>query len=167
MGSKWRCLTNLFIEEDHMTVFVKRLDLGGSGPAVGIKDTIDIAGVPTMAGSKALAQALPARANAAVVAGLLAAGYHIAGKTNLHELAFGTTGINRWTGTPLNCKYPAYVPGGSSSGSAVAVASPAFPRHAAASMVSSRHLAGSAAMASCPRTAAWIASAPWLPICRP
>jgi len=105
-----------------MTVFVKRLDLGGSGPAVGIKDTIDIAGVPTMAGSKALAQAAPAKANAAVVDGLLAAGYHIAGKTNMHELAFGTTGINHWTGTPLNCKYPAYVPGGSSSGSAVAVA---------------------------------------------
>lgn len=105
-----------------MTIFVEKLDLGGSGPSVGIKDSIDIAGIRTRAGSRALEDIAPASANADVVSALLAAGYHIIGKTNLHELAFGTTGLNSWTGTPANPLFPAYVPGGSSSGSAAAVA---------------------------------------------
>jgi len=105
-----------------MSVFVANLDLGGNGPRVAIKDTIDVAGVPTRAGSRALDDAAPAAANAVVVERLLAAGYHVVGKANMHELAFGTTGINAWTGTPLNVRFPAFVPGGSSSGSAVAVA---------------------------------------------
>jgi len=53
---------------------------------------------------------------------LLAAGCRIVGKTNLHEFAYGVTGINDWTGTPLNARFPDRVPGGSSSGSAAAVA---------------------------------------------
>ncbi|MFT3760193.1 amidase [Thauera sp.] len=105
-----------------MTIFVEKLDLGGSGPTVGIKDSIDIAGCCTRAGSRALEDVAPASANADVVDGLLAAGYRIVGKTNLHELAFGTTGLNNWTGTPVNPLFPDYVPGGSSSGSAAAVA---------------------------------------------
>ncbi|WP_461585031.1 amidase [Tepidiphilus sp. HLB4] len=105
-----------------MNVFVTMLGIGGNGPLVGIKDTMDVAGVPTRAGSRALDNAPAASANAEVVDRLLAAGYYLVGKTNLHELAFGTTGINCWTGTPLNPKYPDRVPGGSSSGSAVAVA---------------------------------------------
>ena len=105
-----------------MTLFVQELDIGGGGPSVAVKDTIDIAGFPTRAGSRALANAAPAVTHAEVIENLLAHGYHLVGKTNLHELAFGTTGINLWTGTPLNCHYPAYVPGGSSSGSAAAVA---------------------------------------------
>ena len=105
-----------------MTAFVQQLDLGGSGPTAAIKDTIDIAGVRTRAGSRALEGVAPAAANADVVDGLLAAGYRIVGKTTLHELAFGTTGLNNWTGTPRNLRFPAHVPGGSSSGSAVAVA---------------------------------------------
>ncbi len=105
-----------------MSVFVQQLTMSGDGPSVAIKDTIDVAGVPTRAGTRALENAPPASANATVVDGLLAAGYRIVGKTNLHELAFGMTGINKWTGTPLNHHFPKYVPGGSSSGSAVAVA---------------------------------------------
>lgn len=105
-----------------MTLFVQELDIGGSGPSVAVKDTIDIAGFPTRAGSRALENAAPAAAHAEVIEHLLEHGYHLVGKTNLHELAFGTTGINLWTGTPLNYLYPAYVPGGSSSGSAAAVA---------------------------------------------
>ena len=105
-----------------MTVFVEQLDLGGEGALVGIKDSIDVAGVPTCAGSRALEDSAPATANAEVVERLLSAGYHIVGKTNMHELAFGTTGINNWTGTPTNPHFPAHVPGGSSSGSAAAVA---------------------------------------------
>lgn len=105
-----------------MSVFVEQLDLGGKGPSVGIKDSIDIAGFRTRAASQALENTAPASTHAKVVSHLLAAGYRITGKTNMHELAFGTTGLNSWTGTPTNPHFPAYVPGGSSSGSAVAVA---------------------------------------------
>ena len=105
-----------------MNLFIRRLDLGGPGPAVAIKDTIDMAGLPTTAGSRALADAPPARENAEVVERLLRAQYRIVGKTTLHELAFGMTGANDWAGTPLNPRYPGFIVGGSSSGSAAAVA---------------------------------------------
>jgi amidase len=98
------------------------MGLGGSGPTVAVKDSIDIAGFPTRMGSACLAGARPARQHAAVVQALLAAGCRIVGKTNMHELAYGVTGINRCYGTPLNPRAPDRVPGGSSSGSAVAVA---------------------------------------------
>jgi amidase len=103
-------------------VFLKRLELGGSGPTVAVKDSIDVAGVPTSMASACLADAPPAAQHAAVVHALLAAGCRVVGKTNMHELAYGVTGINRWAGTPLNPRAPGRVPGGSSSGSAVAVA---------------------------------------------
>ncbi|WP_299183254.1 amidase [uncultured Neptuniibacter sp.] len=97
---------------------------GGNEPgfSVAVKDSIHIAGYPTQAGCKALADAAPAEKNAAVVDALLDAGCVIVGKTNMHELAFGMTGINNWSGTPANERFPEYIPGGSSSGSAVAVA---------------------------------------------
>jgi len=103
-------------------VFVQTMELGGRGPTVAVKDSIDIAGFPTRMGSACLAAAPLAEEHAAVVQSLLAAGCRIVGKTNLHELAYGVTGINRWAGTPLNPRAPGRVPGGSSSGSAVAVA---------------------------------------------
>lgn len=103
-------------------VFVERLRLGGNGLRVGIKDSIDIAGFATRMGSACLAAAPPAPQHAAVVQALLAAGCQIVGKTNLHELAYGVTGINGWSGTPVNPRAPGRIPGGSSSGSAVAVA---------------------------------------------
>lgn len=96
--------------------------LGGAGPRVAVKDSIDIAGWPTRAGSAALADALPATGHADVVAAVLAAGGHIVGKANMHELAFGVTGVNAYAGTALNPLFPDRVPGGSSSGSAAAVA---------------------------------------------
>jgi amidase len=83
---------------------------------------IDIAGMPTRAGSRALDAAPPAARHADAVEAVLAAGCRIVGKANLHELAFGVTGVNRHTGTPANPHYPALVPGGSSSGSATSVA---------------------------------------------
>jgi amidase len=104
------------------SVFVARMQLGADGLRVGVKDSIDIAGYPTRAGSGALADAAPAAQHAAVVKALLAGGCRIVGKTNMHELAYGVTGINLWAGTPINPRYPDRVPGGSSSGSAVAVA---------------------------------------------
>lgn len=114
-----------------MTIFVQNLDIAARDaergptvaiPTVAIKDTIDVAGYPTRAGSRALADAAPAGDHAEVVTRLLDAGWRIVGKTTMHELAFGTTGINHWAGTPTNPLFPAFVPGGSSSGSAAAVA---------------------------------------------
>lgn len=106
--------------------WITRLDEGRSGLRVGIKDLIDLAGVPTTAGCEAVARgAQPARLDAACVSGLRAAiaggRARLVGKTNLHELADGVTGINAWTGTAVNPLDPDAVPGGSSSGSAVGV----------------------------------------------
>lgn len=103
---------------------VHPLDLGRpDGPRLAVKDTLDVAGWPTRAGSAALDDAAPAARHAEAVQRLLDAGWHLVGKTVLHELAFGTTGINHHSGTPVNPAWPQRVPGGSSSGSAVAVAS--------------------------------------------
>jgi amidase len=100
----------------------------GTGPRVAVKDLIDMAGLPTTAGSRPLADAArPADRDAACVAGLraaIAAGRaRFAGKTNLHELAYGVSGINGAFGTPVNPLDPRRMPGGSSSGSGTAVAS--------------------------------------------
>lgn len=105
-----------------MSTFISEFLLGGDGKRVAIKDSIDIAGHPTRSGSRAFAEAEPALRNADVVDAILDAGWQIVGKTNMHELAFGVTGINDWTGTPINPQAPDRVPGGSSSGSAAAVA---------------------------------------------
>ena len=105
------------------TTFIVRLDEPGEGPRLAIKDLIDVAGIPTTAGSRAVAdRATPAAHDAACLAGARAAGARIVGKANLHELACGATGFNPWFGTAVNPLDPALVPGGSSSGSAVAVA---------------------------------------------
>lgn len=110
-----------------MSTFTLRLDEGRGGPRVAVKDLIDMAGLPTTAGCRAVARrAGPAEGDAACLAGLRAAQARgearIVGRTNLHELAFGINGINPWYGTPVNPLDPLRVPGGSSSGSAVAVA---------------------------------------------
>src|SRR6516165_7302148 len=82
-----------------------------------------MAGMPTTAGSRVLADAaVPAASDAACLAGLRAAGAQVVGRTNLHELALGVTGINPWFGTPVNPLDASLVPGGSSSGSLVAEA---------------------------------------------
>src|ERR1700749_3812207 len=81
---------------------------------------------PTAPGARAPA-APPAASDATCLGGSraaeAAATLTIVGKTNLHELAFGVTGINPWFGTPVNPLDGAWVPGGSSSGSATAVGS--------------------------------------------
>ncbi len=107
-----------------MATFITRLDpAAGDGPRLAVKDLIDVEGVPTTAGCAAVAdEAKPAEADAACLAGARAAGARIVGKANLYELAFGTSGVNHWYGTPENPLDPTLVPGGSSSGSAVAVA---------------------------------------------
>jgi aspartyl-tRNA(Asn)/glutamyl-tRNA(Gln) amidotransferase subunit A len=93
------------------------------GAIVSIKDLFDVAGEPTRAGSKILAgEAKPAGADAPVVRRLRAAGAVIVAKTNMTEFAFGAVGVNPHFGTPGNPRDRARVPGGSSSGAAVAVA---------------------------------------------
>ena len=92
------------------------------GAIVTIKDLFDVAGEPTRAGSKILADAAPATADAPVVRRLRAAGAVIVAKTNMTEFAFSGVGMNPHYGTPGNPADRARVPGGSSSGAAVAVA---------------------------------------------
>ena len=99
----------------------------GSGLRVAVKDLIDMVGLPTTAGCRAVADtARPAGRDAACLAGLRAAmargEARFVGKTNLHELAYGISGINVAFGTPVNPLDPRRIPGGSSSGSATAVA---------------------------------------------
>ena len=106
-----------------MATFITKLDYSGTGPRLAVKDLIDVRGVPTTAGCLAVAEsAQPADADAPCLAGARAAGAAIVGKANLHELAFGGAGTNQWFGTPVNPLDPELLPGGSSSGSAVAVA---------------------------------------------
>jgi amidase len=109
---------------DRDFAIVEPLSLGSGPHAVVVKDVIDIKGLPTRQGSRVLADAPPAVVHAAVVSRLLASkSWRIVGKANLHEFAFGVTGVNSWTGTPRNPLWPDRIPGGSSSGSASAVAS--------------------------------------------
>jgi len=93
------------------------------GALVSIKDLFDVAGEVTRAGSPVLAEeGLVAAADAPAVARLRAAGAVIVGKTNMSEFAFSGVGINPHFGTPGNPFDRARVPGGSTSGGAVAVA---------------------------------------------
>ncbi len=94
------------------------------GLPVSVKDLFDVGGDVTRAGSKLLADAPAAKADAPAVARLRAAGAVIVGRTNMVEFAFGTTGLNPHYGTPRNPwdRRTGRVPGGSSSGAAVAQA---------------------------------------------
>jgi aspartyl-tRNA(Asn)/glutamyl-tRNA(Gln) amidotransferase subunit A len=95
-----------------------------AGIPVSLKDLLDVAGEPTPAGSRALADAPPATATAPVVARLLAAGFIPVGRTNMVEFAFSGLGINPHYGTPSTPwdRASGRIPGGSSSGAAVSVA---------------------------------------------
>ncbi len=100
-----------------------------AGIPVSLKDLLDVAGEPTPAGSRVLADAPPATAHAPVVARLLAAGFIPIGRTNMVEFAFSGLGINPHFGTPRapwgrDAEGPGdgRIPGGSSSGAAVSVA---------------------------------------------
>ncbi|MFS8533422.1 amidase [Sphaerobacter thermophilus] len=113
-----------------MSTFISVFESGDeAGPVrVAVKDLIDIEGHVTTAGSQALAAvAKPAWEDAACLHGVRAAErrgeVRIIGKTNLDEFACAATGINAYFGTPRNPVDERLIPGGSSSGSAVAVAS--------------------------------------------
>lgn len=94
-----------------------------AGRAFAVKDFIDVAGYVTGAGNpRWLETHAPATATAPCVTALLAAGATMIGKTISDELAYSLNGDNFHYGTPLNTAAPDRVPGGSSSGSASAVA---------------------------------------------
>lgn len=94
-----------------------------SGLTFAVKDLYDIAGCITTYGNPDWARTHPpASATAPVVLMLLQAGAHLVGKTKTVELAYGLTGENVWFGTPINPAAPDRFPGGSSCGSAAAVA---------------------------------------------
>jgi len=91
------------------------------GVPVGIKDLFDVAGVPNTMGSKILRDNVPTR-DSTVVAKLKQAGTIILGKQNLHEFAFGITSENPHYGAVHNPWNLERVPGGSSGGTAAAIA---------------------------------------------
>ena len=93
----------------------------GDGPVVAVKDLVDVAGMATTGGG-AILPPLPARRDATVVRRLRRWGCVMVGKTNLHEWAYGSTSINPHFGPVRNPHDPTRIAGGSSGGSAVAVA---------------------------------------------
>jgi amidase len=94
-----------------------------AGLTFGVKDIYDIAGHRTGFGSPEwLATHAPAARTASVVEQLLAAGADMLGKTQTDELTYSLNGENAHYGTPVNVNAPGRIPGGSSSGSAAAVA---------------------------------------------
>jgi aspartyl-tRNA(Asn)/glutamyl-tRNA(Gln) amidotransferase subunit A len=94
-----------------------------AGVPVSVKDLFDVAGEPTLAGSKVLCGTAPASADAEVVARLRRAGAVVVGKTNMTEFAFSGLGLNPHYGTPRGPwdREVGRIPGGSSSGAAVSV----------------------------------------------
>ncbi len=100
-----------------------------AGIPVAIKDLFDVAGQTTRAGSRVLGGRPAAAADAPAVARLRAAGFVILGRTNMTEFAYSGLGINPHHGTPANPWQRAErrIPGGSSSGAAVAVADDMVP----------------------------------------
>jgi Asp-tRNA(Asn)/Glu-tRNA(Gln) amidotransferase A subunit family amidase len=99
-----------------------RPDAPLAGWTFAVKDNIAVCGVPLRAGSRVRESAPSEPADAPFVRDLKKAGATLLGSTAMHELAFGVTGINPYTGTPKNPIGSGLVPGGSSCGSAVAVA---------------------------------------------
>ncbi|HEX9463131.1 MAG TPA: amidase [Alphaproteobacteria bacterium] len=94
-----------------------------AGLTFGVKDVFDIAGHRTGAGNPDyLRDAALAGSTAPPVQALLDAGADLVGKTHCDEMCFGVEGENHFYGTPENVNAPGRIPGGSSSGSAAAVA---------------------------------------------
>ena len=96
------------------------------GVPVGVKDELDMIPFPTTAGTSFLGRH-PASSDATVVERLRSAGALLIGKTNMHEIGIGVTGLNPIHGTPRNPYATGRHTGGSSSGSAAAVAAGLCP----------------------------------------
>jgi aspartyl-tRNA(Asn)/glutamyl-tRNA(Gln) amidotransferase subunit A len=108
-------------ERADLRAFISLSSEEGAGTVVAVKDLVDVAGMVTTAGGIILPNE-PAAQDAPVVQKIRGAGCVIVGKTNLHEFAYGVTSTNIHYGTVRNPHDPGRVAGGSSGGSAVAVA---------------------------------------------
>ncbi|HEY4913681.1 MAG TPA: amidase [Candidatus Dormibacteraeota bacterium] len=104
-----------------LRAFISISSEDAAGIVVAVKDLVDVAGMVTTAGGIILPN-VPAERDAPVIERIRGEGCVIAGKTNLHEFAFGVTSANIHYGTVRNPHDPSRVAGGSSGGSAVAVA---------------------------------------------
>ena len=111
---------NAFITVSDVTARAESEEKTLHGIPIAVKDLFDTAGIRTTAGSKFFADHIPEN-DAFVVEKLKQAGATIVGKTNTHEIALGVTGNNRHYGTARNPWDKTRIPGGSSSGSAIAV----------------------------------------------
>jgi len=115
------------VSAESLNAFITRVEPtpAEDGPLAGrtlaVKDLIDTAGVRTTYGSGLYAENVPER-DASVVRRLVDAGAVVVGKTHLPEFAWGVLGTNQWYGTCLNPTHPGKTTGGSSSGSAAALA---------------------------------------------
>jgi Asp-tRNA(Asn)/Glu-tRNA(Gln) amidotransferase A subunit family amidase len=96
------------------------------GVPVAVKDEVDMVPYPTTAGTSFLG-VTAAKEDSTVVARFRSAGALLIGKTNMHEIGIGVTGLNLVHGTPRNPYAPNHYTGGSSSGSAAAVAAGLCP----------------------------------------
>src|SRR5881396_3407929 len=108
-------------ERSDLNAFISVSDERGDGTVVAVKDLVDVKRMVTTAGGVIL-PAEPAKDDAPVITRIRDAGCVVVGKTNLHEFAYGVTSVNPHFGTVRNPHDPTRVAGGSSGGSAVAVA---------------------------------------------
>jgi aspartyl-tRNA(Asn)/glutamyl-tRNA(Gln) amidotransferase subunit A len=108
-------------ERSELHAFISISSEEGAGTVVAVKDLVDVAGMVTTAGGIILPNEA-AKHDAPVIEMIRAQGCVIVGKTNLHEFAFGVTSVNPHYGAVRNPHDPSRVAGGSSGGSAVAVA---------------------------------------------
>ncbi len=104
---------------DPLNVFITRCDSGGPRRC-GVKDLFHTAGVRTTYGSRVYGDHVPTK-DAVAWRRLADDGWTLAGKTNLHEFAYGTSSQNPWYGTVGNPHDPGRVAGGSSGGSAAGI----------------------------------------------
>jgi aspartyl-tRNA(Asn)/glutamyl-tRNA(Gln) amidotransferase subunit A len=104
-----------------LNAFISLTDEEGRGPVVAVKDLVDVKGTVTTGGG-AILPAEPAAQDAPVIRRMREFGCVVVGKTNLHEWAYGVTSENPHYGPVRNPHDPRRVAGGSSGGSAVAVA---------------------------------------------
>lgn len=115
---------NIFTHLDRQPAYVAGQPL--SGIPVAVKDLMHVRGLP-MTGGTGRREAAPSSSEAAVITRLKAAGARVVGMTNLHELAYGVTSENPHFGRVMNPRDPERMAGGSSGGSAAAVAAGIVP----------------------------------------
>ena len=104
-----------------LNAFISLTDEEGAGPIVAVKDLVDVRGTITTAGGGFVPSA-PAEQDAPLVRRMREFGCVVIGKANLHEWAFGVSSQNPHYGGVRNPRAPDRIPGGSSGGSAAAVA---------------------------------------------